>query len=158
MKIVASSPEDYIAALPEERRSIFSRLRETIRENLPEGFEEVMIYDMISYVVPKSVYSPGYHVDPSLPLPFINIASQKNFIALYHMGIYADNKTSRWFVEQYPQHSASKLDMGKSCIRFKNIDQVPLELIGELVKKISVEDWIRIYEDARNGETRTRKK
>ncbi len=145
MKYEAKSPEDYISQLPEERKIPFSKLRGIIRENLPFGFEELMSYGMIGYVVPHGLYSEGYHVDPKLPLPFINIASQKNFIALYHMGIYANRELFDWFVEEYPKYSRSRLDMGKSCIRFKKTEDIPYKLIGELATKMSVADWIEIY-------------
>ena len=125
-----------------------TELRKVIIQNLPKGFEETISYGMLGYVVPHSIYPAGYHCDTKLPLPFLSIASQKNFIAVYHMGIYADQKLLNWFVEEYPKHSKTKLDMGKSCIRFKKMDQVPVELIGELASKMSVEDWIGIYERA----------
>lgn len=119
MKYTATSPDDYLSQLPEERAIVISKLRSLIQENIPEGFTEEMSYGMIGYIVPHSLYSEGYHCDPSLPLPFINIASQKNFIAFYHMGMYADKNLYDWFVEEYPKHCKRKLDMGKSCIRFK---------------------------------------
>jgi len=146
MKIEAKSPDDYISKLSGERKTAISRLRKVISENLPEGFEETMSYGMIGFVVPKSIYPKGYHVTPELPLPFINIASQKNFVALYHSGVYADKKLYEWFVSEFPKHSKTKLDMGKSCIRFKKTENIPYELIGELVKKMKVEDWVKLYE------------
>ncbi|UCS92895.1 DUF1801 domain-containing protein [Echinicola marina] len=146
MKIEAQSPEEYITKIPEERQPAFSRLRRTITDNLPKGFEETMSYGMIGYVVPHKLYPPGYHCNPKLPLPFINIASQKNFIALYHNGIYADKEILDWFVNEFPKHSKYKLDMGKSCIRFKKPEHIPFDLIGELIKKLTVEDWISLYE------------
>ena len=115
----AASPQEYIAQLPEERRETMSHLRKTILENLPTGFEEQISYGMLGYVVPHSLYPEGYHCDPKLPLPFINLASQKNYIALYHSGIYAKKELLDWFVSEYPKHCTTKLDMGKSCIRFK---------------------------------------
>jgi hypothetical protein len=124
------------------------KLRNSIIENIPQGFEEVMSYGMLGFVIPHSIYPEGYHCDPKLPLPFINLASQKNFIALYHMGIYADNQLLEWFVAEYPKNSKTKLDMGKSCIRFKKLDDIPYELIGDLAGKISVTDWIKSYETA----------
>ncbi|MFC2089857.1 DUF1801 domain-containing protein [Bacteroidota bacterium] len=148
MQYDAATPEEYIEKLPEERKEVFSRLRETINENLPEGFEEVMSYGMIGYVVPHTSYPAGYHVDPKTPLPFINIASQKNFIALYHMGIYANAELLNWFEKEYPKHSTTKLDMGKSCIRLKNIKNLPYALIGELVSKMTVDEWIQVYEES----------
>jgi hypothetical protein len=146
MKIEANSPKEYIDPLAADIRKAVSKLRSTVRKNLPKGFKETMSYGMIGYVVPKSIYPDGYHCDPKLPLPFMNIASQKNFVALYHSGIYADEKLSKWFKSEYPKHSKSKLDMGKSCIRFKKVDTIPYELIGELVQKMSCEDYVRIYE------------
>ncbi|MEQ9309663.1 MAG: DUF1801 domain-containing protein [Balneolaceae bacterium] len=142
----ATSPEEYIAELPEERISAMKMLRETIKKNIPEGFEEMMNYGMIGYVVPHSIYPDGYHCTPELPLPFMNIASQKNFIALYHSGIYANEDLLNWFVEEYPKHVKTKLDMGKSCIRFKKPDQIPFKLIAELSQKMTVTDWVEIYE------------
>ena len=138
---------EYIQELPEDRAPYFSKLRDTILKNIPKGFEEEMSYGMIGYVVPHSIFPQGYHCDPKLPLPFINIALQKNFIALYHMGLYASPKLLDWFVSEYPKHSKTKLDMGKSCIRFKKPDQIPYDLIAELIKKITVKDWISAYQE-----------
>ncbi len=146
MQIKASSPEEYIAKIPKERQEFFQKLRQVILTNLPEGFKEQMTYGMIGYVVPHSVYPAGYHVKPSEPLPFINIASQKNFIAFYHMGIYANKPLLDWFIKEYPKHCSTKLNMGKSCIRFKKTDHIPFKLIAELVQKISCNDWISCYE------------
>ena len=146
MQIKAANPEDYISKLPEERKEAFIQLRQTILDNLPPGFEECMNYGMVGYVVPKSIYPAGYHVTPDLPLPFASIASQKNFIGFYHMGIYGDSKLSNWFTEEYAKHCKYKLDMGKSCVRLKKMDDIPFNLIGELMQKISVNDWISIYE------------
>ena len=146
MKIVAKSPEDYISQLPQERVEAITKLRQVIVANLPSGFEETMLYDMISYVVPHSIYPAGYHVKPETPLPFISIASQKNFVALYHMGVYAFPELLDWFTAEYPTYVKTKLDMGKSCIRFKKIETIPYQLIGELVSKMTVDQWIEIYE------------
>jgi len=146
MNYKANSPEDYIKQLPEDRQPVVSKLLEIISKNLPEGFHEQMSYGMPGFVVPHSTYPDGYHCDQKLPLPFINLASQKNFIALYHSGIYADTKLHDWFVDEYPKYVKTKLDMGKSCIRFKKIETVPYELIGELCKKMTVDEWIAIYE------------
>ncbi len=148
MQSNASTPDEYITELPEERVSAMKKLRKTIQDNLPSGFEETMSYGMIGYVVPHSIYPDGYHCTPELPLPFMSIASQKNFIALYHMGIYSDEKLLNWFTSEYPNHVKTKLDMGKSCIRFKKPEQIPFELIAELVQKMSVQDWIDKYESA----------
>ena len=146
MQSKASTPDEYIAELPEERISAMKKLRKTILDNLPDGFQETMSYGMIGYVVPHSIYPDGYHCTPELPLPFMSIASQKNFIALYHMCIYSDETLLNWFTSEYPNHVKTKLDMGKSCIRFKKPEQIPFELIGELTKKMSVQDWIDKYE------------
>ncbi|MDF2449983.1 MAG: hypothetical protein K0R26_2487 [Bacteroidota bacterium] len=137
---------DYLKEIPDERSQAFSKLRDTVRKNLPKGFEERIIYGMVGYVVPLKTYPAGYHCDPSLPLSFLSIANQKNFIALYHMGIYSDPKLLNWFVEEYPKHSKSKLDMGKSCIRFKKPDDIPFALIAELCQKMTPQQWIDIYE------------
>ena len=148
MKIEANSPNDYILKLPKDRQEVVSELRKVVLDNLPKGFSEEMSYGMIGYVVPHSIYPDGYHCDPKLPLPFLSIASQKNFVAFYHMGIYSDEKLLDWFVKEYPNHSNYKLDMGKSCIRFKRMNDIPYELIGELVGRISVDNWIQTYEAA----------
>ena len=148
MQYEASSPEEYIAQVPEERQAIMKQLRKTIKGNLPKGFEEGMNYKMIGFYVPHSIYPDGYHCDTSLPLPFINIASQKNSINLYHMGIYAKKELLDWFVAEYPKYSKRKLDMGKSCIRFKKIEEIPMDLIADLCKKMTVEEWIDIYKSA----------
>lgn len=146
MRIEAQSPEEYLEKIPEDRKPAFSKLRDTIINNLPKGFEETMSYGMIGYVVPHELYPAGYHCDPKLPLPFLSIASQKHFIALYHSGIYADKEILDWFVNEFPKHSNYKLDMGKSCIRFKKPEHIPYSLIEELVRKVSVKDWIKLYE------------
>lgn len=146
MQIEAGSVEDYLNKIPEDRREHMMKLRKVIVDNIPEGFNEGISYGMIGYVVPHSVYPNGYHCDPNLPLPFLSIASQKNFIGFYHMGIYADKELYDWFVGEYYKHSQYKLDMGKSCIRFKRMDDIPYDLLGELVRKMSPQDWINLYE------------
>lgn len=146
MQLKATSPEEYISKIPKERIPYFKKLRKTILENIPKGFEEQMSYGMIGYVVPKKLYPAGYHCDTNLPLPFVNIASQKNFIALYHSGIYASTEISNWFIKEYPKYCKQKLDMGKSCIRFKKLEEIPFELIAELMQKLTVESWIELYE------------
>jgi len=136
----------YINEIPVEKKAAFEKLRNTILSNLPKGLEEQMSYGMIGYVVPHTIYPRGYHCSPELPLPFISIASQKNFIALYHMGIYSKPELLDWFVQEFPKHSKQKLDMGKSCIRFKKVTEIPFGLIGELMKKMTVNEWIDLYE------------
>lgn len=146
MKPAATTPKEYIDQLPADRKKVISKLRATIRKNLPKGFKEEMNYNMLGYVVPHSLYPNGYHCDPSKPLPFMNLASQKNFIAVYHMGIYADKQLLNWFTKRYEKQVEGKLDMGKSCIRFKKMDTVPFDLIGELAAKMTPQDWIKLYE------------
>lgn len=145
----AVSPEDYISELPEEKQEAVRKLRMTILDNLPKGFTETMGYGMIGYVVPLSLYPKGYHCDPQLPLPFINLAAQKNHIAVYHMGLYADPVLLDWFTKAYEKTGMGKPDMGKSCIRFKKPEKIPYALIGELVSKMQVNDWIARYEKLR---------
>lgn len=146
MQSKAATPDAYIAELPADRKKAVTELRQIIKKNLPKGFEETMSYGMIGYVVPLKTYPDGYHCNPELPLPFINLASQKNFIALYHMGIYAMPDVLKWFKAGWPKHTKAKLDMGKSCIRFKKAEDIPLKLIGDLMKKISLKAWIEVYE------------
>jgi len=147
MRIEADSVDDYISQLAEERQVVFKQLRQIMNDKLPAGFEECLNYDMPSWVVPHSKYPAGYHVTPELPLPFISIGSQKRHIALYHSGIYTDPELHDWFVGEYPNHCQRKLDMGKSCIRFKKIDDIPYELIGTLATKITPDEWIALYEN-----------
>ncbi|NTW72904.1 MAG: DUF1801 domain-containing protein [Eubacteriaceae bacterium] len=151
MNYEANSPEEYVQQLPEGRKEAIKRLRQTIKDNLPPGFEEIMSYGMISYVIPHSVYPEGYHVNPKEPLPFISIASQKNHIALYHMGIYTYPGILKWFQEEYPRYVKTKLDMGKSCIRFKRVETIPYGLIGELARKITLEDYLLWYKEELNS-------
>ncbi len=145
MQSTATSPSEYLHSLPDERRPIITAMREVILKNLPKGFEEQMNYGMLGYVVPHSIYPNGYHCDPKLPLPFINLASQKNHFALYHMGMY-EGELLNWFREQWPNYSKKKLDMGKCCIRFKKPEDVPMELIGQLVSKVTPQQWIDYYD------------
>ncbi len=146
MQSKATTVEQYISELPEERKKAISELRKVIIKNLPKGFQEEMNYGNIGYVVPHSKYPAGYHCDPKLPLPFMGVASQKNSINFYHMGIYADPKLLKWFTDAHTKASPKKLDMGKSCIRYKKPDDIPYKLLGELVSKITVDDWIKMYE------------
>jgi len=146
MQSKATTPEEYIAQMPEERQVAFNKLRAAIKKNLPKGFKEEMSYGMIGYVVPHSLYPAGYHCNPKLPLPFMNIASQKNFIAVYHMGVYADPTLLKWFTDAHAKASSKKLDMGKSCMRYKKPDDIPFDLIGQLASKMSTDEWIARYE------------
>jgi len=146
MQSKATTPEEYVAQMPAERQVAFNKLRATIKKNLPKGFKEEMSYGMIGYVVPHSLYPAGYHCNPKLPLPFMNIASQKNFIAVYHMGVYADPTLLKWFTDAHAKASSKKLDMGKSCMRYKKPDDIPFDLIGQLASKMSTDEWIARYE------------
>lgn len=146
MKANGNTVDEILANVPEDRIEAFNKLHQTIMKNLPKGFETAISYGGLGYVVPLSIYPAGYHCKPQEPLPFAALASQKNSINFYHMGIYAKPELLNWFVSEYPKHSKQKLDMGKSCIRFKKFDQIPYELIGELMKKMSVKDWVDIYE------------
>ena len=146
MKTKGKTVEDILANVPDDRTEPFNKLHDVIVQNLPKGFEPGISYGGLGYVVPHSVYPDGYHCKPSEPLPFAGIASQKNSINFYHMGIYADQDLLNWFVAEYPKHCKRKLDMGKSCVRFKKLDEIPYELIGELMQKMSVSDWINMYE------------
>lgn len=148
MQSTATTPNSYIESLPDDRKVAMQKLRDLFLKNLPKGFEESMSYGMLTFVVPHSLYPKGYHCKPEQALPFISVASQKNFIAVYHMGIYADEKLLKWFQEEYAKTSKFKLDMGKSCIRFKKPEQIPYELLAELAKKMTVKDWVSRYETA----------
>jgi len=145
-KLKALSVSSYLEYFEISKKEAFLNLRETIKNNIDSTFNEEINYGMIGYVVPHEVYPSGYHCDPKLPLPFLAIAAQKNFIALYHMGIYMEPTLLDWFVAEFPKHSKSKLDMGKSCIRFKKPQDIPFELIAELIKKMTANDWIKLYE------------
>lgn len=146
MKAPGTTVAEILANISEDRKEAFHKLHEIILNNLPEGFEAAISYGGLGYVVPHSIYPAGYHCKPVEPLPFAGIASQKNSINFYHMGIYSDPKLLDWFLAEYPKHSKQKLDMGKSCIRFKKLDQIPYEFIGELMRKMTVKEWIAIYE------------
>ncbi len=146
MQSKATTVKEYMDNLPEDRKAPMEELRKEILKNLPKGFSEVMAYGMIGYSVPHSLYPAGYHCDPKVALPFMNIASQKNFIAVYHMGVYRDPKLYDWFTKEYAKHVKAKLDAGKSCLRFKKMDQIPFKLIGELASRITPKQWIEIYE------------
>lgn len=146
MTTAPESTARYIESAPEERREALLRLAATIRQNLPEGFEETLGYGMPAWVVPHSLYPAGYHCDPKVPLPFLSFASQKNFVALYHMGLYSDPALLGWFQQEYPKHSKTKLDMGKSCVRFKKPDAIPFALVGELCTRVTPQQWVATYE------------
>ncbi len=146
MQSNAKTPDEYVASLPDDRKEAISAIRKVVNENLPLGFEECMTYGMIGWVVPHSLYPPGYHCDPKLPLGFMGLASQKNYISFYAMCLYGNVKQLDWFREEWPKHSDKKLNMGKSCIRFSKLDDVPLSLIGELCTKVTPQQWIEMVE------------
>lgn len=146
MQSKATTPEQFIDELPEDRKAIISTIRKAIKDNLPKGFEEVISYGMLGYVVPHSIYPGGYHCTPKLPLPFINIASQKNHISIHHLGLYASKPMIYWFTEEWGKHTTKKMDMGKGCLRFKKAEDMPINLIEKLAKKMSVQQWIETYE------------
>lgn len=146
MQYDVSSLNEYLESIPVERKEAIEQLIEVLKTNLPDGFALELSYGHLGFVVPHTLYPSGYHCDPKAPLPFINIASQKNFIALYHMGLYMNDEIYNWFVAEYPKHSTKKLDMGKSCIRFKKVEDIPYDLIGQLAQKITPEQWINMYE------------
>lgn len=146
MQSIIPTIEEYFSELPENRKEAMQQLRQTILAHLPEGFSEVMGYGMPGYVVSHSVYPSGYHCNPKEPLPFMGFASQKNYISFYHMGIYADPELMQWFLAEYASFSRRKPDIGKSCIRFKKMEEIPFELIGKLVSRMTVPQWIEIYE------------
>lgn len=143
---MATNADEYIALLPDDRKEPVTKLRSLIKKNLPKGFEETISSGMICWVVPHKTYPAGYHCDPKQPLPFLSLASQKNNISLYHMGLYGDPELLKWFQDEWAKTSKRKLDMGKSCIRFKKPDEIPFDLIGQLAAKLSPADWIARYE------------
>jgi hypothetical protein len=145
MQSTARTVDEYIESLPADRKMAIIAIRKTVRKNLPKGFEETMSYGMIGYVVPLKVYPAGYHCNPKLPLPFLGLASQKNYISFYHMGLY-EGELLDWFREEWEQVSVKKLDMGKCCIRFKKMEDIPIALLGELVSKVTPKQWIDYYE------------
>ncbi len=146
MKAIGKTVHEILISLPADRAEPFNKLHDVILKNLPVGFEPGISYGGLGYVVPHSIYPSGYHCKPIEPLPFAGIASQKDSINFYHMGIYADPVLYNWFVGEYPKHCKQKLDIGKSCVRFKKLDDIPYELIGELMKKMTANEWIEKYE------------
>ena len=146
MRSTATTPDEYIASLPEERQGPMSAIRDVINQNIPTGFKEGMGYGMMGWSVPHDLYPPGYHCDAKQPLPFMGLASQKNNITLYSMCVYGNGPHLEWFKTEWPKHTSRKLDMGKSCIHFKKLDDIPLKLIGELASRVTPAEWIQIYE------------
>ncbi len=146
MPIFAGTPDQYYEQVSEHQKEVMYKLREVIKSHIPEGFEEAVGSGMVGFEVPFSLYPAGYHCKPNQPLPFVGIAAQMHFIAIYHMGIYSDENLLKWFLEEYPKATTAKLDMGKSCIRFKKLELIPFELIGKLMEKMTVKQWIEAYE------------
>lgn len=147
MQSNATTVDQYISELPEDRRIIIEKIREVIKKNIPDGFEERMGYGMPGYDVPFSKYPKGYRCDPKVPLPFAGFASQKNHIAIYHMGMYAIPGLYEWFVNEYTHRVGKAPDLGKSCLRFRPKQSIPYDLIGELFQKITVDQWIEVADN-----------
>lgn len=145
MRSGAATPSAYLASLPPERRSVVKRLRATLRRHLPEGFEETMAYGMITWVVPHRLYPAGYHCDPRQALPFVSLASQEQYVALYHMGLQQPALLA-WFKAAWPRHTAARLDLGKACLRLRDAADVPYALVAELAERMTPRDWIEAYQ------------
>lgn len=145
MKSNSKTINDYIQSIPKNRKTLFLKLWETIKNNIPEGFEERLSFGMPGFVVPESIFPDGYHCNKNEPLPFLSLANHKNYISLYHMGLYMDDKLFQWFVNEYSKISKKKLGIGKSCIRFTDERDIPFDLIEELMKKMDVHTYIKLY-------------
>lgn len=162
MQSKAKTVKQYLAELPDDRREALQAVRAAILKSLPKGYEEGMMYGAIGYYVPHSIYPPGYHCDPKLPLPFAGLASQKNYLTMSLMCVYADPEHGAWFRDAWVK-AGKKLDMGKACVRFKKADDVPLKVVGQAVKRVPVKKFIAVYESAvkpagkRAGKSSTRK-
>jgi Domain of unknown function (DU1801) len=156
MQSKAKTVTEYLNEVPDERQKVMTAMRKALKQNLPKGFEECMLYGMVNYVVPHSLYPKGYHVTPQHPLPFIAIASQKNYISLYHMALY-EGSLLEWFQDEWKEHSTKKPDMGKCCVRFKKPEDVSIELIEKLAEKMTPAQWIVAYEKALK-QSKTKKK
>jgi hypothetical protein len=148
MQSQAETPQEYLESLPEGRREAIAEVRQTILDNLPEGYEEAMQYGMLSYVIPLERYPETYN---GQPLGYVSMASQKNYMSLYLMGIYGEVDGRNWF-EAEAEKRGAKLDIGKACVRFRRLEDLPLDLVGEAVARIGVEDFIDKYERSRSGD------
>jgi hypothetical protein len=154
MAAVARTVDEYVAALPEDRRSVIDAVRKVILSHLPEGYVESIQSGMIAYVVPHDLYPPGYHCDPHQPVQYAALASQKNYFALYFMTLYGDAETEQWFRKAF-QEAGKKLDMGKSCVRFKKLEDLPLSVIGQLVARVPVQKYITRIETLRSDRNKS---
>jgi uncharacterized protein YdhG (YjbR/CyaY superfamily) len=150
MQSKAQTVAQYLKDLPPDRKAALSKVRAVVKKHLPEGYKETMQYGMITYVVPLKLYPQGYLGKKDVPLPYIALASQKNYMSLYLMNIYQESKTASWFENEYKK-SGKKLDMGKSCVRFKSVEDLPLELIAKAVALLSVDEFIKLYEKVRGS-------
>ena len=148
MQSKAKTVDEYLAGLPQDRRLALSAVRKVILDNLDKDYEEGLQYGLISYHVPHRVFPAGYHCDPSQPLCYAGLASQKNHMSLYLMSVYGDSDHKRWFETAWKK-TGKKLDMGKSCIRFKKLEDLPLELVGEVIRRVPAKKWIEIYQRSR---------
>ena len=149
MQSKSTTVAGYLDELPEDRRQAINKVRAAIRKNLPKGYEETMQYGMITYVVPHKLYPAGYHCNPKDPLPFVSLASQKNYMSLYLMACYMNPELKAWVIAE-AKARGNKLDMGKSCIRFKKLEELPLDVVGEAIAKLAVADYIALYEGIRS--------
>ena len=147
MQSKAKTVQEYLGGLPPDRRAAIEAVRKVILKHLPKGFEETMQYGMIGYVVPLRIYPPGYHCGKDIPLPFASLASQKNHMAIYLCNVFGHKETDAWFRREY-KASGKKLDMGGSCVRFKQIEDLPLDLIGKVIARTPVKHFIKLYESA----------
>jgi hypothetical protein len=146
-KYPVMTPDQYVASLPDERRETIAAIRKVINDNLKPGFEEAVDYGMLGWVVPHKLFPAGYHCDPTKPLSYMGLASQKNYISVYSMCLYGGTDLLEWFTNEWLKHSSKKLNMGKGCIRFTKTQDIPLDLIGELASRFTPQQWIEIYEN-----------
>jgi hypothetical protein len=153
MQSKATTVEQYLSELPEDRRKALEAVRQVILKNLDKDYEEGIQYGMIGYYVPHRVYPAGYHCDPKQPLPFAGLASQKNYMSLYLMCVYGNSNHAKWFQEAWGK-TGKKLDMGKSCVRFKKLEDLPLGVIGEAVKRVTAKKYIEYCESALKTRTK----
>lgn len=157
VKNSATTVEEYLQGLPADRRVAVSAVRKSILASLPEGYVECISYGMIGYVVPHSLYPAGYHCNPKLPLPYACVGSQKNHMALHLMTVYGDPAMEKWFRKAWTD-TGKKLDMGKACVRFKKLEDVPLDVIGQVIARVTVKNYIARVEKLIGASAGRRKK